>query len=307
MSDRSARALGLLILSAMTLAAIPEASRIIPNAHGTSPVCQTVNKQQLYNPKGDWGLYAFYQTCGVLNPSGTWFVSTTHNVTIICIVPRNNQSCPDGDFIVNSGVTRFVGLNDTVTKYNISNHYNASAPPLPYEQIFSSTTTQSTTVDYAQSYWQFNITDQQSGGSNPGVCTHRFCVWTRAQFVGTSNAFELDWADGNNDGVVNNTDLNNVSAKYGKPDSYWDFDRSGTVDATDIARVSIHGGRSFGIANYPGQGCLSNSVESSNQTACPPLFGYPATTQTQVPRQGWKSLCGVFPDPDKTYCNYLPG
>jgi len=192
------------------------------------------------------------------------FSSTLHNVTAYCFGTIGLDDCSH-DFSLRRWDLEFVGQNNTVTKYYYQNTTARNTDSLSSVKSFSYTT------DFAQSL--FNITFQDT-------IKHTIISESQKTFVGTSNSFEIDWADYNNDGVVNGTDTSAAQAAFGSSDSYWDFNRDGTVDVSDVARVAYHYRQSFGIANFPSQGRPIKTLDPQ-----------------------WKNSCSVFLDPAKGYCN----
>jgi hypothetical protein len=203
-------------------------------------------------------------TCGTGTIGSTLFSSTFHNVTTYCIdLAGDNVGCGQ-DFSLTSSDLIFLGQNNTVTKYFYENTTIRALDNFNVARTFSQA------LDFAQSHFLVTIHDLRSGATYTRVLT---------TFVGTSNPFEIDWADYDNDGSVNRTDTSAAQAAFGTSDRYWDFDRDGTVDVTDVARVSYHYGQSFGIANFPSQGFTIKTIDPQ-----------------------WKRSCSIFSDPAKTYC-----
>jgi len=273
---------------------------LAPNLHATSSqVCETINGEVLYAPRSDIALKVWTSTCGTLNDAHTSIVSETQNVTFYCTNGSGSNEIKDcsTDFTMTYWERDFAGTNNTATQYQNNTLMNGNIPRGDMDNCtLCLTTTYSSTVDYVQTYWKINFTDN--------FPPHGKITRSREQFIGTINAFRIDWADYDNDGSIAITDLANIAHYYGQtctapgtPQCYWDFDRNSTVDQTDVnlAGSSTYFGKAYTISHYPGQGCHSYFLDSLNVSAnCHPQRYY-----------GWKDLCTTFPDTlDENYCLY---
>ncbi|HLE64552.1 MAG TPA: hypothetical protein VI816_00330 [Candidatus Bathyarchaeia archaeon] len=92
--------------------------------------------------------------------------------------------------------------------------------------------------------------------------------------------FELDWADYDNNGVINILDIAQAAFVFDQPHNYWDFSLNGIVDILDIALIAFYFDRTFPLPDYPGEGHPAGQVDPS----WPGVF------------------CNNLPDPPRTYC-----
>jgi hypothetical protein len=99
-------------------------------------------------------------------------------------------------------------------------------------------------------------------------------VFSGVLFVGIYKPFEIDWADSNNDGRVNGTDLNSINTAMFTTDTYWDFNRDGSVNYLDYGMFGSLWSSTFGLARFPGHGLPDKTMDP-----------------------GWKALCYIFREP----------
>lgn len=216
------------------------------------------------------------QVCGTPGPSGT-FNSVTHTFV-------SGVSCPEcwePDWLVESVEYRFYGLkNITEQRYYVPEviHHPSSGYGLPQ----ASYTDNSGQVDFALTYAKITIFDFCPNENNckPG---DRYTATARA-FVGFRESFEVDWADSNNNGIVDQADSDSLQSVYDQPDAYWDFNMNGIVDIVDASLFAIHFDKQWPLQPYPGQSAPSQNLSVK-------------TLQTPI----WQSSCPTLPGPHRAY------